>query len=743
MTETGQKPVIGEPRTTTPRTATVARGAAAEMTPKEILAILRRHWFMIALLTVLGLGCGVGSYFLILRYWPKYTAQALIRVLPPVEKDPTMIQPTVVAKEIQYGYRLSMAGLLQSQNMLQQLTDRDKIQQTKWFQNFGNIRDVRIKKAIKDLQKHFDSVAQRDGDFIVVSMTCHDKVESALIVNEMVSLFLINQGGTTRKDVADKLSQLETQQVRVQRDLTLAENALDDVRRRYGFADLEEHAFQSVTDTKLSDLELQQDKLVLDISETRANIEQLAAQAEGPVQVQVERQVETDLVMNALAEQLALRESDLASALAKFGEDHRAVHQIREYINAIQEERLRRKAVIAEQTRQSNLKNAQDTLITMEQRLDELEKRRDEAAKRKEEMDLARVQFQQRVAIRDERKTMLDSIKEQIEKLKIIHDDPETPKVQFVDIAPEPLEESFPRLVIFLPGGTLLGLLLGIGLAFLVELLNDLVRTPKDVAMYLHIPLLGIIPDAEEDEQLENIELALVVRQAPNSIISESYRRVRTNLKLSSLAEKAKTILITSGGANDGKTAVAINLATALVADGKKVLLIDTNFRRPVLQRIFAVERGNTNKVNAGLSTLLSGQCGLQDVIRPSGMERLDIIESGPMPASPADALGGEAMERLVKQQKDSYDYVVLDGPPVLLASEAKMLAKCVDGTILVFNAAKTRRGAAARTISELKQVNAEILGCVLLGVKMLKGGYFREMFESYQEYQTLEPAKT
>jgi Mrp family chromosome partitioning ATPase len=85
---------------------------------------------------------------------------------------------------------------------------------------------------------------------------------------------------------------------------------------------------------------------------------------------------------------------------------------------------------------------------------------------------------------------------------------------------------------------------------------------------------------------------------------------------------------------------------------------------------------------------------------------------------------------------------VVLDGPPVLLASEAKMLAKCVDGTILVFNAAATRRGAAARTISELKQVNAEILGCVLLGVKILKGGYFREMFKSYREYQTLEPAK-
>jgi len=123
-------------------------------------------------------------------------------------------------------------------------------------------------------------------------------------------------------------------------------------------------------------------------------------------------------------------------------------------------------------------------------------------------------------------------------------------------------------------------------------------------------------------------------------------------------------------------------------------------------------------------------------------MERLDIIESGPMPASPAEVLGGKAMEQMIKQQRANYDYVIVDGPPVLLASESKILAKCVDGTILVFNASATRRGAAARIISELRQVDAKILGCVLLGAKMLKGGYFREMFRSYQEYQQLEPAK-
>ncbi len=387
------------------------------------------------------------------------------------------------------------------------------------------------------------------------------------------------------------------------------------------------------------------------------------------------------------------------------------------------------------------MKNAQDLLVTLEGQLDQLEKMRDAAAKQKDELDLARVQYEQRVKIRDERKTMLDTIKAQVEKLKIIHDDPETPTVQVMGLAPEPLEASFPKWQIFFPGGTFLGLLLGIGLAFLIEMLNDLVRTPKDIAMHLRIPLLGIIPDTEEDEQVEDIEPAFVVRQAPNSILSESYRRTRTNLKLSESGGKAKTILITSGGAKDGKTTVAVNLATTLVAEGKKILLIDTNLRRPALNAIFAGELATT-QTSAGLSNLLAGQCDLQQAIRPSGMEGLTIIESGPMPTNPAETLGSEAMQRLIVQLRDSYDCVVIDGPPVLLASEAKLLAKYVDGTILVFNAAATRRGAGVRTIGELKQVNATILGCVLLGVKTLKGGYFQEMFRSYQEYQAIEPVK-
>ena len=133
---------------------------------------------MILLLTILGFGFGGVSWFLFSTYWPKYTAQTFIKVLPPVEKDPTLIQAITVAQDIQYGYRQSMAMQLTSQSMFQQLIDRDKIQQTKWFKGFGDIKDIRIRKAVKDLEKRFGANPQRDGDSIIVSMACGDKAES-------------------------------------------------------------------------------------------------------------------------------------------------------------------------------------------------------------------------------------------------------------------------------------------------------------------------------------------------------------------------------------------------------------------------------------------------------------------------------------------------------------------------------------------------------------------------------------
>ncbi len=136
-----------------------------------------------------------------------------------------------------------------------------------------------------------------------------------------------------------------------------------------------------------------------------------------------------------------------------------------------------------------------------------------------------------------------------------------------------------------------------------------------------------------------------------------------------------------------------------------------------------------------GLSSVLTHHCAPGEAVRSSGIEGLGIIDCGPGPANPAELLGSPRMEELLREQRRNYDYIIIDGPPVLLVSDAKVLAGLADATILVFNADATGKGAAERTVRELNEIDARIIGSVLLGARSIKGGYFQEQFRSYKKY--------
>ncbi len=719
--------------------------SAATLTPKEVFAILRRHVLLIVVLTIFGLIAGGAGWYVFKLFLPSYSAQTYIEVLPRVETDPMTIGSVQVQKDIQYGYRVSMANLIKQQSSLQELLRNDKVRSTNWFKR----RNEDTRKAVRYLKKHLGAYAHRDAEYVEISMTCREAREAALIVNEMAQLFVNSQAGTKKGEISERLARLEDRRRAVERELTAANNALDEVREAWGISDLESPAgryFQHTVTLMLNDLRLQENQLVLSISQLRASIENLKELATGPIAEQIEIAVERDPIMISLAQQLVFQEAQLSGRLAKFGENHRIVRSSQEVIEEIKEKRRQRKTEIAEQTRRANLENARDSLVILQERLNQLESLRDQANQKKKDLDLARVQYDQRMKIRDERILMLDALKEQIEKVKIMLNDPETTKVQLVGFAPEPLDMTASRQWwLWLPGGTVLGFLSSIAFAFLIEMLNDLVRTPRDVARFLHIPLLGVIPDEAEDKDVRDVDLWHVVRDAPYSIIGEAYRRCRTNLELSSSVESLKTLLIASGDAGDGTTSVAVNLATAFVAKEKKVLLIDANFRQPSLGTIFPRTKTSANgnkpvRSDSGLSTLLTGRSSYKDVIRPSGIQDFHIIDSGSVPSKPAELLTSPKMEKLVKELSKNYDHIIIDGPPVLLVSDAKVLARLVDSTLLVFNADATKRGAALRTIQEMREVSANIIGCILFAVRSMKGGYFREQYKSYRRYQASQP---
>lgn len=716
--------------------------AATAMTPKEVLGVLRRHMLLIILLTVIGLLAGGAICWGLRTKLPRFTAKAYIEVLSPVQDDPMVMRPTMVQRDIKYGNRLSVANMILQQSTMQKLLERDAIKATKWFEQVNG-----LSRQVRYLVKYLGVVAHRDADYIEVSMTCRDAKEAADIVNEMVALFIDSYTNRKKGEVLGKLSELKTRQDRVQDDLRTAEKSLDDVRVAWQFYDLEMPRGTYLKHTitlKLEQLELQQSDLMLVIRQLEADIGVFSDLAQGPISVQIQNVIETDPVMLALKQQLNFTEASLAGMLTKFGENHREVRQLQEWKDEIQMRWDIRSGEIGEQTRQANLANAKDRLTVFRQRGIELETLRQEAEAKKKDLDMARVQYAQREKIRDERLEMLDEIKMSIEKMTIIYEDPETPKLRPLSNAIQPIDQVFSRQWwMWFPTGTVLGFLLSVGIAFLVEVTDDKVRMPRDVSRYLHIPLLGVIPDAAEDRDVRGVDLTRVVSLAPYSMLSEAYRQCRTNLKLSGTGKSLKTLLVTSGSAGDGKTCVAVNLATACVAADKKVLLIDANFRQPTSEKLFP--RGAADdeglSMGFGLSSLLVGQCEADEAIRSSGIEGLDIIDAGLLPPNPAELLGSVRMDEMLSEQRNNYDYIIIDSPPVLLISDPRVLAKRVDATVVVFNAAATHRGAALRTIRELEEVDADVVGCVLLAAPSLRGGYFQEQYKSYRRYQESMPA--
>lgn len=722
--------------------------ATVSLTPKEIVGILRRHLLMIILFTFAGLVLGGLAFFLTRRYVPQYTAMTGINVLPPITGDPrefTTIQPQ---KDLYYQYRFTKATLMKQQEMLQNLLQQDTIRETSWFSQFekrnklGEVVDTDFPKAVKALQKNLGASAPRDQDFIRVSMTCRDPREAASIVNEMIRIFLIDQQEKARAGISEQLTSEERQRVQLRNSLKTIQDRLDALRAGSEFArlNIEGANFRDYMDEKLSTLydefsTLESERKRLEV--ILATVEKRALETDYDQVVQ--QAVEQDTIVRQLQNSINNIEAVLAQQLARFGENHRRVQETRQARNQFLSDLDARKIEIAEIQRKSNWQLVQDEMAALTQQLDSIVLQLQAAREEYKRVDNDRAQYSKDEIEREEKQAQLEKVNAHIESLRALHDNPELSKLRSLGSAPVPLEMSSPRLKLYLPAGFMLGLLIGVGLAFAVELLNDLVRTPSDVMRHLKTPLLGTICHVDDDDDIEGVELSHVVRQAPYSIMSECYRQMRTNLRLSAGAPEHKTLFVTSPNAGDGKTTIATNLTSTMLAENKRVILIDANFRRPATGSLFP-RTGETGALiehaDFGLSNYLMGQCtDVSQIIRRSGIPGLDIIDSGPLPSNPAELLGGPHMKELLEQCKNKYDHIVIDGPP-LLVSDAKTLAANCDGTIVVFNATTTHRGEAMRVLRELQSIHANTIGTVLMGVKSRKGGYFQEVYQSYLEYQ-------
>ena len=308
--------------------------------------------------------------------------------------------------------------------------------------------------------------------------------------------------------------------------------------------------------------------------------------------------------------------------------------------------------------------------------------------------------------------------------------------VRLLDPAQVPASPARPNVRLILIVGAVFSLLSGVGLAFLFEMLDNTLKTQEDVEKFLGTSFLGIIPSIREQGKLAPVVSErdtrardLYIHTRPKSNMAESCRAIRTNLLFMSTERPLHKLLVTSSGPREGKTTAVVNLGITFAQSGQRVLLVDTDMRRPRLHRAF----GTHNDV--GVSSVIAGQARLDDAIRATEVPGLSLLSCGPVPPNPAELLHTERFRELVEELTRRFDRVIFDSPPVAAVADPLILSAMADGAVLVAKASQTTRDAAARTVRALNEVNARMLGTILNDVDLESKSYGYYYYQYYQRY--------
>ena len=708
--------------------------AGFTMSGSDAWRVIRSNFWLIILFLVVSAGTGYGINYWLNKYHPRYTAEGKV-VIPgmfePNEEGTLRASNDFNVQALPLQIRLHTTMMNDPALITKVLQNpNDEIRTTPWFKRQPTIQEAKANLADGALQV----TSSPDSPLIVVSMTDSDPKSCQVVVQSFVDQYIKDQQEKSRDRQYSFNQDLAQQRIAAEGQVKLDDGDISDL-----LVELSSDGV-SGTFTKISEKDMTLQAWLQNLQVARLD-EQTAKEQYGelerqiandPTNVpQVEELVNKDPEIGSLRQMQTNYELNLGQALgSNMGPASSMLQNIQRQRDMIdrrektEEDKVRvRYRSQIEQELNQKVRDAQARADMMDANIKALNGQMAQLTERAQQL----VQKQAERAIDEEKLKGIENRLEQITSYNARHDlggveweaQPELPEIP-----------SFPKLAATMTVSIAMGLLLALGIAFLRELLDTTIRSPRDITRVGSLNLLGMVPHEDDDPQSAGARLPVVIFEAPHSMMAEQLRQVRTRLQHSSSLDTTRSILITSPSPGDGKSTIACNLAAGLALNGRRILLVDANFRRPDLHRIFNLAN------EQGFSDVLNSLDLFEHAVQETQVPNLFVLPSGHKPTNATELVESQLLVDFIERALEEFDHVIFDSGPLLFVSETVALAPRVDGVVSVVRARTNTRGVLSRMRDTLKQVKAEHLGVVLNAVRAQGGGYYGRNIRTYYEYQ-------
>ncbi|HOD28121.1 MAG TPA: polysaccharide biosynthesis tyrosine autokinase [Syntrophales bacterium] len=562
----------------------------------------------------------------------------------------------------------------------------------------------------------------RNSRLVDIGFEAKSPYMSAKIANTLAKAYIDNNLETKLRATQDAVAWLEGQIVTERKKVEEAEQALLRYKEQKGIVTDFSTDVETITAQKLAEI----NKQVVEATSRRVEAETRYRQAADIRHSPEKLDSVPDVIRDELIRDIKKQEVEIQKRMSelskRYGARHPQILALQEELNSLQSRKANEIGRIVD-----SLYNEYKVALAKEYSLkNALSQQKGESLA----MNVKAIDYNVLKRQAESSREMYDILVKRFKETSIT-EDIKTGNIRIVDLAEIPKSPVKPKKAQNLLLGLIVGLALGVGLAFFLEYLDNTIKVPDDIKNILKLPYLGPVPAIAAAEGgavngEKNPADDLVSHLSPKSTASEAYRGIRTSILFSSAEQAPQVLIISSSGPREGKTITSANIAITMAQAGNRVVILDCDMRRPRVHKIFSLSR------DRGMSNLLVGNDELDNVVLHTDIPNLDVIPSGPIPPNPSEVLSSQRMADLIEVLRGRYDRIIIDTPPITAVTDAVILSKVVDGVVLIVRAGVAHRELVRNAVEQLRQVNAHILGAVLNGVDMGRDSYYYYQYYYY-----------